>query len=53
VWRADRAVLDVRLLLGELLVDTTQKYLLLDGTSFTSRFPDGSPGLFLARGIWF
>ena len=41
VWRADRAVLDVRLLLGELLVDTTQKYILLDATSFSSRFQVG------------
>ena len=42
-WRTDRAVLDVRLLLGELLVDTTQKYILLDATSFSSRFQVGLP----------
>jgi hypothetical protein len=43
VWRDEAAVLDIRVLLGELLVDTTQKHVLLDATSFTSRFQVSVP----------
>lgn len=43
VWRNEAAVLDVRVLLGELLVDTTQSYILLDATSFSSRFQVSLP----------
>jgi hypothetical protein len=43
VWRDGAAVLDVRVLLGELLVDTTQKYIRLDATSFSSRFQVSLP----------
>lgn len=38
IWRNDAAVLDVRVLLGELLVDTSRKHVLLDATGFWSRF---------------
>jgi hypothetical protein len=37
-WEGDAAVLDVRVLLGELLVDTSRKHVLLDATGFGSRF---------------
>lgn len=38
VWRSDAAVFDVRVLLGELLVDTSCSYILFDATGFSSRF---------------
>jgi hypothetical protein len=37
-WEGDAAVLDVRALLGELLVDTSRKHVLLDARGFGSRF---------------
>jgi hypothetical protein len=43
VWKNEAAVLDIRILLGELLVDTTQKHVLLDATSFSSRFQVSVP----------
>jgi hypothetical protein len=38
VWNDEAAVLDVRVLLGELLVDTTRSYILLDATGLAGRF---------------
>jgi hypothetical protein len=38
VWREDAAVLDVRVLLGELLVDTTRSFILLDATGLAGTF---------------
>lgn len=43
VWRNDAAVLDVRVLLGELLVDTSRKHVLVDATGFSSRFQVNVP----------
>ncbi len=38
VWREDAAVLDIGILLGELLVDTTRSYILLDATGLAGTF---------------
>jgi hypothetical protein len=48
-WKGDAAVLDVRVLLGELLVDTTRSYFLFDATSFSSRFQVALPRSRLAN----
>jgi hypothetical protein len=38
IWREDAAVLDIRILLGELLVDTNSSYILLDATGLAGKF---------------
>jgi hypothetical protein len=42
-WKGDAAVLDVRALLGELLVDTSRKHMLFDATGFGARFQVSVP----------
>jgi hypothetical protein len=43
VWRNDAAMLDIRVLLGELLVDTSRSHVLLDATSWSSRIQVNLP----------
>ncbi len=43
LWRDYAAILDIRVLLGELLVDTTRSYILLDATGLAGTFQVALP----------
>jgi hypothetical protein len=49
LWRNDVALLDIRILLGELLVDAARSYILLDAADVASRFQVTLPRSWLMR----